>query len=184
MARPNGWKYNNQTNCYVKPDYADYPSLPATTMKWSSNAKRQLKVKIKTEASTKKTIWLTHMIQGTTNKKATKRLIFTHSLLRLPFQNRTLALLNYTVQSPSKTPPAKKSRSGEHIVGCCICGPKYICSTKICSYLRKGLVCIACKSECCTNATKIVPTSSEIRDIVLPNFKEKKEKYFMQLSNP
>ena len=47
------------------------------------------------------------MIQGT-KQEATKRLTFTHSPLRLPFQNRTLALLNSMVQSPSKLPPTKK----------------------------------------------------------------------------
>ena len=108
MARPNGWKYNNQTNCYVKPDYADYPSLPATTMKWSSNAKRQLKVKIKTESSTKKNNLAHPYDTRYKNKKATKRIMFTYSPLRLPSQNRTLALLISTVQSPSKSPPNKK----------------------------------------------------------------------------
>ena len=102
--------------------------------------------------------------------------MYTYSPLRLPSQNRTLALLISTVQSPSKSPPTKKSRSGEHTVGCCICGPKSMCPTKKCSCLRNGLSCIAYKSECCMNITKIVPTSSEIRDIVLTNFKGRKAK--------
>ena len=64
------------------------------------------------------------------NKKATKRPFFTHSPIPLSSQNRTLALLNSTAQSPSKHSPTKKTRSGEHTVGCCICGPKSMCSTK------------------------------------------------------
>ena len=137
MARPDGWEYNNQTNCYVKPDYADYPPLSATTLKSSSNAQWQLKVKIKTEVSTKKNALAHPHNTRCKNKKATKGVIFTHSPLRLPSQNRTLALLNSTVQSPNKPLPTKKSRSEEHTVGCCTCDPKSICSTKKCSCQKR-----------------------------------------------
>ena len=176
MARLAGWKYNNQTNCYVKPNCTDYPPLPATTMNTSSNAKRQLKVKINTEASTKRNDLVHPHNTRYKNKETTKILMFTHSPLRLPSQNRTLALLNSKVQSPSEPPPTKKSRRRKHIVGCCIYGPKSIYSAKKYFCFSKRRSCIACKSECCMNTTKIVPASSEMRDIILANFKERKAK--------
>ena len=145
MARLAGWKYNNQTNCYVKPNYTDYPPLPATTMNTSSNAKRQLKVKIKTEASTKRNDLAHPRDTRYKNKETTKILMFTYSPLRLPSQNRTLALLNSTVQSPSKPPPTKKSRNRKHIVDCCIYGPKSMCSAKKYVCFSKRRSCIACK---------------------------------------
>ena len=48
---------------------------------------------------------------------------------------------------------------------------------------KKGLSCIACKSECCTNTAKIVPTSSEITVIDLTSFKEKKAEYLISETN-
>ena len=137
MARPDGWKYNNHTNCYVKPDYADYPPLLATTLKSSSNVQRQLKVRIKTDASTKKNALANPHDTRYKNKKATKRLIFIHSPLRLPSQNRKLVLLNYTVQSPSKPPQTKKIQKRSAYSRLLHLWPKSMCSTKKCS-CQKG----------------------------------------------
>ena len=72
MARPDDWTYNNQAKCYVRPDYADYPSLPRIMFKLPSNAKQLLTVKIKTEVLTKKMFWFTHMILGTKTRKRVK----------------------------------------------------------------------------------------------------------------
>ena len=139
MARPDDWTYNNQAKCYVRPDYADYPSLPRIMFKLPSNAKQLLTVKIKTEALTKKNVLVHPHDTSYKNKKTSKRLIFTHSSLRLRSQNRPLALLNSMVQSTS-TPPqhTKKTRSRERTVACCICDQKSICSTKEYSCLKGG----------------------------------------------
>ena len=48
---------------------------------------------------------------------------------------------------------------------------------------KKGLSCIACKSECYTNTTKIVSTFSEITVIDLTNFKEKKSEDSLSETN-
>ena len=94
-------------------------------------------------------------------KKSERRLIIPVAppLLNLPNHARALALLTHTVPSPKKHHQQKKLKSGERFVGCCNCSLKSKCSTLIYVCKNLGLSCSECRSSCCMNVDKVLPST-------------------------
>ena len=76
----------------------------------------------------------------------------------LPYQSYA-AKLRASVDNPyADTPQAKRSKVGERYVGCCTCGQKSQCSTSRCDCRKADIVCTTCRSSCCGNFKRIIPT--------------------------
>ena len=108
------WTYSSSKKCYVAPvkDYASYPPLPSRKKK-SFSAGKSITIKVKSEALTPANN-LQHTHDTICRKQKSERRLTIESLpLKLPNHARTLALLTPIVPSPTKSPPTKKSKSGE-----------------------------------------------------------------------
>ena len=164
-------------NCYVAPgkDYALYPPLPSGNN--SSSEFKSITIKVKSEASTPANNLLYTHDTRCRKKKCEIRLVIpvASPLLNLLNHARALALLTPTVPSPTKSSPTKKSKSGERFVGCCNCSLKSQCSTLRCACKKLGLSCSECRSSCCMNVDKVLP-SIEIHDTEPDNLSANKLK--------
>ena len=128
-----GWTYSSSKNCYVAPtkDYASYPPLPSR--KKSSSICKSITIKVKSEALTPaNNLQHTHDTRCR-KQKSERRLTIEPPPFKLPNHARALALLTPRVPSPTKSPPTKKSKSGERFVGCYSCSLKSKCSNMRCA---------------------------------------------------
>ena len=172
MTISNEWKYSSEKNCMVvqSGDTSGFQPLPRTKLK-SSSAGKPITIKVKSEAlPPANNLEHTHDTRCR-KKKSERRLIVEPPPLNLPNHVRTLALFIPTVQSPTKSPQTKKSKSGE---GYCICSLKSKFSDTRC-VCKNGLSCSECRSCCCSNV-ETVPSSAETQDTESSDLSAKKSK--------
>ena len=113
MARLNDWKYNTEENFMVKQpgNTTEFPPLPRMKLKLSS-AGKSITIKVKSEALTP-----ANNLQHTHDTGCKRRLTIEPQPLKPPNYDITLSILSPIVPSPTKSPPIKKLKSGEHFVG-------------------------------------------------------------------